>query len=129
MRRLAYGVPILAALAVFPFAVAEYPVLLAVEVIIFAIYALGINFLLGYTGLISLGHAMFLGLGGYGLGVCSVLLGLPVLPSMVATLLIVALLPRRPGLTGAHPLHERERPGSTPPRQRRRANGPPRREC
>jgi branched-chain amino acid transport system permease protein len=92
MQRLAYGAPILAMLAALPFVAAEYPVLLAIEVIIFAIYALGINFLLGYTGLISLGHAMFLGLGGYGLGVCSVLLGLPVLPSMLATLLIVALV-------------------------------------
>jgi branched-chain amino acid transport system permease protein len=92
MRRLAYGVPILAALAVFPFVAAEYPVLLVAEVMIFGIYALGINFLLGYTGLISLGHALFLGLGGYGLGVFAVLLGLPALPSMLATLLVIALV-------------------------------------
>jgi branched-chain amino acid transport system permease protein len=92
MQRLVYGVPVLAALAAFPFAAAEYPVLLAIEVIIFAIYAVGINLLLGYTGLVSLGHAMFLGLGGYGFGIFAVLMGWPVLPAMAATLLVIALI-------------------------------------
>jgi branched-chain amino acid transport system permease protein len=75
-----------------PFVVSDYAALLIVEVIIFAIYAAGINLLLGYTGLVSLGHSMFLGLGGYGLGILSVLMGWPILPAMAATLLIIALI-------------------------------------
>jgi branched-chain amino acid transport system permease protein len=33
---------------------------------IFAVYAVAVNVLLGYTGLLSFGHAMFFGAGGYG---------------------------------------------------------------
>jgi len=33
---------------------------------IFSVYALSLNMLLGYTGLLSFGHAMFFGMGGYG---------------------------------------------------------------
>jgi branched-chain amino acid transport system permease protein len=92
MRRAAYSLPIGVALVGLPFAVAEYPVLLVIEVIIFAVYAVGINLLLGYTGLVSLGHAMFLGLGGYGFGIFSVLMGWPVLPAMAAALLVIVLI-------------------------------------
>jgi len=33
---------------------------------VFAVYAVSLNMLLGYTGLLSFGHAMFFGAGGYG---------------------------------------------------------------
>ena len=39
--------------------------LLASEILIFAIVGLGFNILLGYTGLLSFGHGMFVGLGAY----------------------------------------------------------------
>lgn len=38
------------------------------RIMVFAVYALGYNVLLGYTGLMSLGHAMFLAAGMYGAG-------------------------------------------------------------
>jgi branched-chain amino acid transport system permease protein len=38
---------------------------LVIEVLIFAIFAMSLDLLLGYTGLASFGHAAFLGLGGY----------------------------------------------------------------
>jgi len=38
---------------------------LTIEVLIFAIFAMSLDLLLGYTGLASFGHAAFLGLGGY----------------------------------------------------------------
>ena len=41
---------------------------LGVEVVIWAIFALGFNLLLGYTGLPSFGHGAFLGIGGYAMG-------------------------------------------------------------
>jgi ABC-type branched-subunit amino acid transport system ATPase component/ABC-type branched-subunit amino acid transport system permease subunit len=40
--------------------------LLASEILIFALVGLGFNILLGYTGLLSFGHGMFVGLGAYG---------------------------------------------------------------
>jgi branched-chain amino acid transport system ATP-binding protein len=39
--------------------------LLACEILVFALVGLGFNVLLGYTGLLSFGHGMFVGLGAY----------------------------------------------------------------
>ena len=48
---------------------------LGVEIAIFAIYALGFNLLLGYTGLPSFGHGAFFGIGAYGYSMAMVELG------------------------------------------------------
>ena len=45
--------------------VADYPRALVTEIFIFAIFAMSLDLLLGYTGLMSLGHAAFFGLGAY----------------------------------------------------------------
>jgi branched-chain amino acid transport system permease protein len=41
---------------------------LAVEILIWCLYALGFNLLLGYTGLPSFGHGAFFGIGAYAMG-------------------------------------------------------------
>jgi branched-chain amino acid transport system permease protein len=56
---------VLAALLVFPAVAAPYPRSLMIEVLIFAIFAMSLDLLMGYTGLVSFGHAAFFGLGGY----------------------------------------------------------------
>jgi branched-chain amino acid transport system permease protein len=48
---------------------------LAVNVLIFGLYAVGFNLLFGYTGLLSFGHASFLGIGSYLAGIAIVTLG------------------------------------------------------
>jgi branched-chain amino acid transport system permease protein len=45
---------------------------LAVNVLIFGLYAMGFNLLFGYTGMLSFGHAAFLGVGSYGTGIAMV---------------------------------------------------------
>ena len=50
---------------IYPFAVSPYILSLAIEVLIFAIFAMSLDLLIGYTGLPSFGHAAFLGLGSY----------------------------------------------------------------
>jgi branched-chain amino acid transport system permease protein len=50
---------------------------LAVNILIFGLYAVGFNLLFGYTGLLSFGHASFLGIGSYLAGIGIVHLGLP----------------------------------------------------
>src|SRR5713226_5021690 len=58
-------IPIAAMLAIFivaPFVV--YPVVL-MKALCFALFAAAFNLLIGYVGLLSFGHAMFLGTGGY----------------------------------------------------------------
>jgi branched-chain amino acid transport system permease protein len=80
------------AIAALPWMSATYATTLAVEIMIAGILASGINLLLGSTGLVSLGQGMFLGLGGYGIGIGSSILGVPLWLSVPATLLAVALL-------------------------------------
>jgi branched-chain amino acid transport system permease protein len=45
---------------------------LAVNILVFGLYAVGFNLLFGYTGLLSFGHAAFLGTGGYVAGMAIV---------------------------------------------------------
>src|SRR4030067_361599 len=55
---------------------------------VFAIYSVSFNLLLGYTGLLSFGHAMFFGAGGYGTALAlKHIPGLPLLPAVLIGLL------------------------------------------
>ena len=59
---------IIAVLALFavPFAIGEiYYVNIASQILLYAIFALGLNVLVGYAGLVSLGHAGLLGIAAY----------------------------------------------------------------
>jgi len=71
-----------------PFFVGEYYVSLASEILIFAVLTSGVNLLLGYTGLVSLGHAAFMGVGAYATAVGSSLLGYPVWFVMLASVMV-----------------------------------------
>jgi branched-chain amino acid transport system permease protein len=69
---------------------------LGTEVMIWAIFALGYNLLLGYTGLPAFGHGAFLGLGGYFLGISQKWwtggLWLPLLAGVVGATVLGALV-------------------------------------
>ena len=58
------------ALALLPLVAPPYYVSLMIPFFGYAIALLGFNLLFGYTGLLSFGHAMFLGFGAYGAAVC-----------------------------------------------------------
>jgi len=84
----------------------QYLLHMLTEIIIFALYAVSYNLLLGYAGLLSFGHAMFFGLGAFmtavaiihlkGLGlVNAVLIGFAV--TVIAGFLIGSLLLRHKG--------------------------------
>ena len=55
-----------AILAFFPRLFGVYYTNMVVTLAIFSVFALSLNMLMGYTGLLSFGHAMFFGFGGYG---------------------------------------------------------------
>lgn len=78
-----------AALAIAPAFV--YPMLL-IKLLCFAIFASAFNLMLGYTGLLSFGHAMFFGVAGYTLGVSTKHLGLPPELALLIAVLAAALL-------------------------------------
>jgi branched-chain amino acid transport system permease protein len=58
----------LALLALFPLAGATFYTELVTKVMILAIFALSLDLLVGYTGLVSFGHAAYFGVGAYVLG-------------------------------------------------------------
>jgi branched-chain amino acid transport system permease protein len=64
-RKALYGLLLLLLIAV-PF-IGIYP-LFVMKVLCFALFAAAFNLLIGYTGLLSFGHAMFLGMAGYTTG-------------------------------------------------------------
>ncbi len=53
----------------FPFVGDAFYVELLTNIMIIAIFAMSLDLLVGYTGLVSLGHAAFFGIGAYGLGI------------------------------------------------------------
>lgn len=86
------GTPLGLALAVAPLFIGGYYLTLATEILIAAVFAIGLNLLIGYTGMVSLGHAMFYGLGGYGVAVGTTLLHAPLWLSVIATLVVMTLV-------------------------------------
>ena len=51
--------------AVFPAFAGTYPVKLLQEILIWGIFAMSLDLLMGYAGMVSLGHSAFFGVGGY----------------------------------------------------------------
>lgn len=71
MIRAALCIAVLGLLAAVPFVIDGYPVLALTRVLILAVFAMGYNMLMGYTGLVSLGHALFFAAGMYAAGLSS----------------------------------------------------------
>ncbi len=99
-RAVAIAVPLLifAALALLPLAAGfgpkSYILSLGARVMIFAIAAISLDLILGYGGMVSFGHAAFLGIGGYAAGMLidggrgDMLIALPV--AMLASAIFAA---------------------------------------
>ena len=49
-----------------PWLAGQYPIYLAIQILILAVFSLGFNLLFGYTGLLSFGQAGFFAVGAYG---------------------------------------------------------------
>lgn len=64
-RRVGYVVVLLCVLIVPPLFLSPYWVFLATEISIDCLFALSLNMLFGYTGMISFGHSAYFGLGAY----------------------------------------------------------------
>lgn len=88
--RIAGVVAILIAALAIPALFPGYWVTIATLALIYAIAAMGLNLLMGYTGLDSLGQAAFFGLGSYGLGLLTVKYGVGWWPAAVAAMVIGA---------------------------------------
>ena len=97
---------VIAALFLLQFAASDYAVLTMTRIMVLAIYAVGYNILFGYTGLLSLGHAMFFATGLYAasLGVTRMGFGVPeaflaaILIGVAVSLLIGVIVLRASGV-------------------------------
>lgn len=65
LRTIAAPIALLIILAAVPFVAGQYVGGIVTEILIFAIFAISLNLLIGYTGLLSFGHAAFFALGAY----------------------------------------------------------------
>lgn len=77
---------LVAALAASFLVLPEYHSGIIARVLVLAIYAMGYNLLFGYTGLLSLGHALFFASGMYGLGLAMQHLNVSPITGMIAGL-------------------------------------------
>lgn len=70
-------VVLLILLLVAPAVLPTYPLSVLTEILIFSLFAMSLNLLLGYAGLPSLGHSAFFGTGGYAVGLLAKYMGIP----------------------------------------------------
>jgi branched-chain amino acid transport system permease protein len=70
-----------------PAILSKYYLMIAIEAIIFAVFAMSLDLIMGYAGIVSFGHAAFFGLGGYALGMT-----INVIPSIWIGLIVAAFI-------------------------------------
>jgi branched-chain amino acid transport system permease protein len=81
---------LLASLALLPVVAPQVVLVHATDILIFVLFALSLNLLVGYAGMLSLGHAAFFAIGGYAAGLLVKHLGLPMPLAFVAAPLVSA---------------------------------------
>jgi branched-chain amino acid transport system permease protein len=103
-RPLALHLVVIAALASAFFVLPDYHSGNLARIMVLAVYAMGYNLAFGYTGLLSLGHALFFAAGMYGLALSMQHLSLTAIPALMVALIASALVA---GITGALALRTR----------------------
>jgi len=84
-----WGIFILIVGVALPLGARQYQLALLTEIIIFALFAVSYNLLLGYAGLLSFGHAMFFGMGAYMVAVAlNRIPGLPFFGAVIVSVMV-----------------------------------------
>ena len=76
--------PLVVALALVPVFSGGYALVLLTDVLVFALFAVSLHFLLGPGGMVSFGHAAYFGLGAYGAALLVLRAGLPMELALIA---------------------------------------------
>jgi branched-chain amino acid transport system permease protein len=82
---------LLAALVILPLMAKDYTLVLLTDVLIFALFAVSLHFLLGPAGLYSFGHAAYFGLGAYGAALLAARAGAPMELSLALAPLVAGI--------------------------------------
>jgi len=85
------GLGLLGLLALLPAAGGDYALQVASEILIFTLFAASLHFLMGIGGMISFGHAAYLGFGAYGSALAVHHLGAPMEAALIAAPLLAGL--------------------------------------
>jgi branched-chain amino acid transport system permease protein len=75
---------LVAALALLPLVAGPYTLVLLTDVLVFALFAVSLHFLLGPGGMVSFGHAVYFGLGAYGAALLVLRAGWPMEAALLA---------------------------------------------
>jgi branched-chain amino acid transport system permease protein len=79
------------ALAALPFGLSSYYLELVTKVLIFVIFAMSLDLLVGQTGLVSLGHAAYFGLSAYAVGILTTRFGTSAWLALPACVLVAGI--------------------------------------
>ena len=79
-----------AVLVALPLVAGDYTLVLMTDILVFALFAVSLHFIIGPGGMLSFGHAAYFGLGAYGAGVLVLRLGLPMELALLAAPLVAA---------------------------------------
>src|SRR6188474_3870866 len=91
LSRLPWALVVLAVAFCVPTVGSRFYTFLANDVVIWALFATSLNLLVGYTGLVSFGHAAYFGIGAYTTGILMKKLGLSFLVAFPAAGLVAGL--------------------------------------
>jgi branched-chain amino acid transport system permease protein len=87
----ALALAVVAMLVVLPFAGTPYTVVLAIDILVFALFAASLQFIMGPAGMVSFGHAAYFGLGAYGAALLLKRAGMPMETSLLLGPAVAAL--------------------------------------
>jgi branched-chain amino acid transport system permease protein len=90
-RRLPWGLSLVVAALLVPALGSRFYTFVATDVTILALFAVSLNLLLGYTGLVSFGHAAYFGIGAYTAGILMKKAGVPFVLAFPAAGVLAAL--------------------------------------
>src|SRR5207253_8232647 len=82
----------LVALAVVPWVAARHQLSLLTDLLIYGLFALSLDLIMGYTGMVSFGHAAYFGLGAYASALVLIHFGQPVPVALLAGALLAGVV-------------------------------------
>jgi len=91
-RTRALALAVLGALALLPWVLARHQLSILVDLLIFGLFAMSLDLILGYTGMVSFGHAAYFGLGAYGSALVLIHFEQPVPVALLAGALLAGLV-------------------------------------
>ena len=91
-RTRALALAALLALALLPWVLARYQLSILVDLLIFGLFAMSLDLIMGYTGMVSFGHAAYFGLGAYVSALVLIHFGAPVPVALLAGALLAGVV-------------------------------------